>query len=75
MAYEHKPGTGTIFKVDTKPSENYPDYKGSIALQDGKIQEIALWVRESEGKKYFSSKISNPYVKKDAPTKGDGLPF
>lgn len=78
MAYEQKPGTGTIFKVDDKKSENYPDYKGKIVLQDGTNQEIAMWVKEGQRGPYFSAKISDPYVAPDTTTKsdkGDDLPF
>ena len=63
MAYEHKPGTGTIFKVEDKKSDNFPDYKGDIVLEDGTKKQIALWVREkNDGGKYFSAKISAPYI-------------
>lgn len=83
MAYEHKPGTGTIFKVDDKKSENYPDYKGKVVLQDGTKQDIALWVKDTERGKYFSAKISDPYIapekkeeeKKEEELAEDDLPF
>ena len=78
MAYEHKPGTGTIFKIDEKKSDMYPDYKGDIVLQDGTKQQIALWVKDTErGGKYFSAKISDPYIapeKKETKEEND-LPF
>ena len=79
MAYEHKPGTGSIFKVDDKKSENYPDYRGKIVLKDGTKQDIALWVKDTERGKYFSAAISDPYVAPDTSSvetdKGDDLPF
>ncbi len=75
MAYEQKPGTGTIFKVENKTSENYPDYKGKIKLADGTLQEIALWVR-GDDRPYFSAKIQNPYVAPEQENKQeDDLPF
>ena len=78
MAYTHKPGTGTIFKVDNKTSENYPDYKGKIVLNDGTEKEIALWVRDTERGKYFSAKIQAPYVpveQAEQEDNSDDLPF
>tara|TARA_R100000388_G_scaffold49529_1_gene37098 strand:- start:4789 stop:5031 length:243 start_codon:yes stop_codon:yes gene_type:complete len=80
MAYKHKPGSGTIFKVDDKSSENYPDYKGKIVLADGEEMEIALWVKETDRGKYFSAKIQKPYKApetslEESNKSDDDLPF
>ena len=42
MAYEHKPGTGTLFANDKKGNDKAPDAKGEFNL-DGKIYKIACW--------------------------------
>ena len=59
----NKENTGAIFK-NTYKTENdkQPDYKGGINV-DGKEKDIALWLREKDGKKYFSVSISEPYKK------------
>ena len=60
--FKLKENTGFIFKNEHKKADNHPDYKGNINV-DGKEKEIALWVKEKNGKKYFSASISNPYIK------------
>ena len=35
MAYELKPGQGSLFKNDRRGSETSPDYKGSVVGPDG----------------------------------------
>ena len=42
MAYEHKPGTGTLFANDKKGNDKAPDVRGEFNL-DGKIYKIAGW--------------------------------
>lgn len=51
-----------IFKNDRKTSDTHPDYKGQINV-DGRTLDIALWVKEGNKGKFFSGKISTPYVK------------
>ena len=55
MAYEHKPGSGSMFKNDKKESNNHPDYKGDIMLPDGTMAWLDAWVKKPEGKKPFLS--------------------
>ena len=79
--FKHKNGSGSIFKNNYKEKENQPDYKGSVVLQDGTDQSIALWIKDTkDGGKFFSVAITNPYQKKedipnDNESKEDGLPF
>lgn len=64
MAYEHKPGSGSIFKNEHKTSENHPEYRGSVITPDGKKWDVSLWVKKSQGgKSYFSVALKEPYVK------------
>lgn len=72
---------GIIFKNSYKEKDSQPDYKGEIVV-NGKDFEIALWVKEGQKGKFFSVKISEPYVKPekkeevfDPNPKGDKLPF
>lgn len=55
--------SGAIFKNEKK-AENHPDYRGKINV-DGTDKDIALWLKTSkDGKtKFFSVKITEPYVK------------
>ena len=62
MGYEHKENTGTIFKNKFAKEEKHPGYKGQINVE-GKLFDIAMWVKEYEGNKYFSVSISEPYKK------------
>ncbi len=88
--YEHKAGNGSLFKNSNKtPENNQPDYSGQIMLPDGKMQQIAGWVKDGQKGKFFSLKLTDPYVKpeeavqseaekeldKDAKAENDGLPF
>lgn len=80
MSYEHKIGNGSLFKNTNKTNENQPDYSGSIKLQDGKDQQIAAWIKEGTKGKFFSLKLSDPYVKPesnsvDTSQNSDDLPF
>jgi len=78
MSYEHKNGNGSLFKNTNKTSENQPDYSGSIKLQDDTNQQIAAWVKDGEKGKFFSIKLSDPYVKPETAQvaeTSDDLPF
>ena len=48
MSYEHKIGNGSLFKNTNKTNENQPDYSGSIKLQDGKDQQIAVGLKKAQ---------------------------
>jgi len=78
MAYEHNNGNGSLFKNTNKTNDNQPDYSGSIKLQDGTNQQIAAWIKEGAKGKFFSIKLSDPYVKPEAVAvaeTSDDLPF
>lgn len=80
MSYEHKMGNGSLFKNTNKTNDNQPDYSGSIKLQDGKDQQIAAWIKEGAKGKFFSIKLSDPYVKPESNSvetsqNSDDLPF
>ena len=80
MSYEHKIGNGSLFKNTNKTNDNQPDYSGSIKLQDGKDQQIAAWIKEGAKGKFFSIKLSDPYVKPESNSvetsqNSDDLPF
>jgi len=60
-----KENTCVIFKNAKKETDAQPEYKGQVNVE-GKLFDIALWVKTSEkGTKYFSGKVSEPYRKEE----------
>ena len=53
MAYEHKDGSGSLFKNDKGDNPARPDYRGDIFL-GGVLYEISSWIKP---------KASNPAEK------------
>jgi hypothetical protein len=53
MAYEHKDGSGSLFKNDKGDNSARPDYRGDIML-NGVLFEISGWIKP---------KASNPAEK------------
>lgn len=53
MAYEQKPNSGSLFANDRKEKETHPSHTGS-ALIDGVEYYISAWVKEGNGKRFFS---------------------
>ena len=61
MAFDQKPGTGSIFKNDKK-ANNHPDYRGQIITPSGEKLDLSLWLKISQkGVKYFSVSVQPPY--------------
>lgn len=58
MAFEHKPGTFTLFKNTHKKQDNHPDYRGEGKDAAGNPIEVAAWIKEgSNGGKFMSCKF------------------
>ena len=53
MAYEPKDGSGSLFKNDKGDNDKRPDYRGDIML-DGKLWELAAWIKEGNKGKFMS---------------------
>jgi len=53
MAWEHREGSGSLFKNDQKGNEKAPGYRGEILL-GGVLYELAGWVKEGNTGKFFS---------------------
>ena len=65
MEYD-KTNSGVLFKNDKK-ADNHPDYKGTINV-NGKEFSLGAWLKTSaKGNKFMSLKVSEPFVKGDAP--------
>lgn len=59
MAYEQKPGSGSLFKNDRKENDKHPDYKGTYKHHDGTEFNVAIWVKEGKKGKFLSLSTSN----------------
>ena len=69
--FEHRNGSGTLFPNDYKEATNHPDYKGELKTPEGKVYEVAGWVKQGQRGDFISLNIQEPYVKKD---NGDDIP-
>ena len=61
--FKNDPGFGQLFRNAYKDKEQQPDHKGTITTPDGKVYELAAWIKEGRNGKYFSLKIQDPYKK------------
>ncbi|MDE2103128.1 MAG: hypothetical protein KGL39_38135 [Patescibacteria group bacterium] len=49
MAYEVKPGSGTLFKNrNRRPDKNDPNYRGYFILPNGHLVGISAWIKETK---------------------------
>lgn len=55
MAYEQKPGQGSLFKNEKKTEEKHPDYKGSLTTPEGVECWVSAWIKRPEGKATYMS--------------------
>ena len=69
MAFQHKPGQGTLFQNEKEPGSRQPILKGTVCTPDGQTWEIACWTvtddsgtakRDKNGKPYYSVKLQEP---------------
>jgi hypothetical protein len=61
MAYEHKPGQGTLGKAKEKKKETSPDLTGKIKLPDGTECWLSGWVKKgANGGEFYSLQIGQP---------------
>lgn len=54
MAYEHKPGTFSLFKNDKKGNDKAPDYRGEGKDTEGNPIEVAAWLQDGSKGKFMS---------------------
>jgi len=69
MAYEHKPGTFSLFKNDKGGNEARPDYRGEGKDLQGKSIEVAAWLKEGSKGKFMSCTFKLAQVR-NAPDRG-----
>lgn len=61
MAYEHRPGQGSLFKNNKKrPDRKDPDLDGRIMLPDGTLHWFKAWKKQdSAGQQFLSCQIGD----------------
>jgi len=57
MAYEHKPGSFSLFKNDKGDNDKRPDYRGDGLDLEGNPIEVAAWIKEGKKGKFMSCTI------------------
>lgn len=67
MAYEHREGQGSLFKNSKKEEgSKQPDYRGD-AMVNGTLMEVAAWIKEGNGGKFFSLSIKPKEAREEKP--------
>lgn len=66
--YQHKNGTGSLFKNEFKKSENHPDMTGVIVTPDGTEYKIRGWTKTNSKGNFLSLSISTDTKEFKKPT-------
>lgn len=67
--FKHNPNKGNLFRNKfKKEGSKEPDYKGTLAMPDGKQMELAGWINtrtneQGQEEQYFGLSLSEPYEK------------
>jgi len=65
MAFEHRPGSFSLFKNDQKGNEKAPNYKGNGMDMDGNMVSVSAWLKEGSSGKFLSCKMEPMRPKQD----------
>ena len=68
MAYEHKDGSGSLFRNDKGDNPARPDYRGDVMLS-GVLYEISGWLKpkpSNPAEKYMSLSVKPKQAKPQA---------
>ncbi len=61
MAYEMRPGGGSLFKNDKKTTDKHPNLKGKVMLPDGSVHWVSGWTKKTQaGEPWISFVIGEP---------------
>jgi len=74
MAYEPKPGSFSLFKNERKTQDNHPDYSGQLLDLQGNEFWLSAWLKEANGKKFFSGSIKPKDAKAESKPKAKAKP-
>jgi hypothetical protein len=73
MAYELKPGQGSLWRNEKKFSEKSPDERGDVNIE-GKMYKVEVWWKQtSTGKEYKSLRVM-PKADYDAKVQSEKQP-
>lgn len=74
MAFEQKPGQGSLFKNDKKTTEKHPDYTGNWTNANGDKCNVAAWLKTSKnGVKFMSLNIETEPYNQDPKSPADSF--
>lgn len=60
MAYEMRPGQGSLFKNDQKTTDKHPTLKGRVMLPNGEVRWVSAWTKTTDaGEKWISLSIGD----------------
>lgn len=58
MAYEMRPGQGSLFRNEKKTTDKHPNLKGKVMLPNGEVRWLSAWTKEtSAGEKWISLSV------------------
>jgi len=66
MAYEHKPGSFSLFKNDKGDNPKRPDYTGTGADLEGNAIKVSAWIKEGGKGKFMSCNFQLAQEARDA---------
>jgi hypothetical protein len=77
MAYEPKPGDGSLFKNQYKNADNHPDATGYIIahrdIKEGEKLELGAWTKTGTRGKFQSLRMSDIYDDRQPMQPDDGI--
>ena len=60
MAYEMRPGSGSLFKNDKKTEDRHPNLKGKIMLPNGEVRWMSAWTKKTAaGESWLSLSVGD----------------
>ena len=60
MAYEMRPGSGSLFRNDKKTTDKHPSLKGRVMLPNGEERWLSAWTKKTQaGETWVSLQIGD----------------
>ena len=71
---QEDPGWGSLFRRETEPGRNQPQYTGQVLNPDGDELQVAIWIKTARsGQKYLRIHLEPPYEPDGDDLDGDQL--